>query len=187
MPKPARPLASRAVLRSAADLAAMSPEERDRRLTAIVQRCTEALTFLPAIVALSRDERRSSTGKVGDEELPELTAILDAIDAQPALFTALAPRDGGVDPDAVETEPTRRVIATLHAMAPALKAVRALDEALSDTRLRLGEQVREVTTAARAIAKANAPVNDGVRAGLAKVEALRVARVKAPVKKAKPA
>jgi len=180
--KPARPLAARPV-RSAADLAALSPADRDRLLQAIVQHCADALAYLPAVAALSREERRLSTGKVGDEELPELEAILDAMDANPGLFTALAARDGGVDPGAVETAPTRRAIDTLRAMAPALEAVRALDVALSDTRLRLGERVREVTTAARAIAKANAPVNDGVRAGLAKVEALRVARVK-PAKKA---
>lgn len=181
-PLPARPLAARAV-RSAADLAALSPADRDRCLRAIVQHCADALALLPAFVTLTRDERRASTGKVGDDELPELEALLDSVDANPGLFTALAPRDGGVDPDAVETAPTRRAIDTLRAMGPALKAVRALDEALSDTRLRLGEQVREVTTAARVIAKANAPVNDGVRAGLAKVEALRVARVKPAAKK----
>ena len=183
MPKPARKPAAPAV-RSAADLAALSPAERDRCLQAIVQHCTDALALLPAVVALTREERRVSTGKVGDDELPELDAILDAMDAQPGLFTALAARDGGVDPDVVETAPTRRAIDALRAMAPALEAVRALEAALSDTRLRLGEQVREVTTAARAIAKANAPVNDGVRAGLAKVEALRAARVKPAAKKA---
>lgn len=183
MPKPNAIHAVHTV-QSAADLAAMSPAERARCFQAVAQHCAEALALLPAVVALSRDERRRSTGKVGEDELPELEAILDAMDANPGLFVALAPRDGGVDPEAVETAPTRRAIETLRAMSPALKAVRALDEALSDTRLRLGEQVREVTTAARAIAKANAPLNDGVRAGLAKVEALRVARVKPTVKKA---
>jgi len=49
--------------------------------------------------------------------------------------------------------------------------------------MRVGEQVREVTVTARAIAKANAPADATVRAGLATVEALRSERVKPRTKK----
>jgi hypothetical protein len=185
MPKATKSTPKPAVLYTVADLTAMSPAARDRCLAAVIDHCKQALAVLPATVALSREQRRTSTGRVGDDELPELEAILDVMDTSPALFAALAARDGGEDPERVETAPTRQAIAVLRALAPVMVAVKELDDALSDTRLRLGEQVREVTTAARAIAKANAAVHDPARAGLAKVEALRVARVKPPTKKPK--
>jgi len=187
MPKTTKSTSKSTTLHTVSDLAAMSPAARDRCLAAVIDHCKQALAGLPAAVTLSREERRTSTGRVGDDELPELEAILDVVDGSPALFAALAARDRGADPERVETAPTRQAIAVLRALGPVMAAVRALDDALSDTRLRLGEQVREVTTAARAIAKANATVNDTARAGLSKVEALRVARVKPRAKKSKPA
>lgn len=187
MPKTTKSAPKPAVFYTVSDLAAISPEVRDRCLAAVIDHCRQALAVLPATVTLSREQRRTSTGRVGDDELAELEAILDVVDGSPALFAALAARDGGADPERVETAPTRQAIAVLRALGPVMAAVRELDDALSDTRLRLGEQVREVTTAARAIAKANATVNDAARAGLSKVEALRVARVKPRAKKPKPA
>lgn len=109
------------------------------------------------------------------------------VDAAPKIFTALVAKDGVVDSTRVESDLTRRAIAALRALGPATTVVRELKDALSDTRLRLGEQVRDVTTAARAIAKANAPVHEGARAGLANVEGLRAGRVKPRAKKPKPA
>lgn len=183
MPKtsPKAPTAPRAF--TIADMVAMSPGA----LTALVNEATDhvrtALRTLPVGLALGRAERRTSTGKIGDDELKELEAILDVIDASPQVFASLAPRDGGVDPAVVETAPTRRAIALLRALAPLTKAARELGNAVSDLRMRVGEQVREVTVTARAIAKANAPADATVRAGLATVEALRSERVKPRTKK----
>ena len=166
-----------------ADMVALSPEA----LTALISEATvhvrAALQTLPVGLTLGRSERRTSTGKIGDDELKELEAILDVIDASPQVFATLAPRDGGVDPAVVETAPTRRAIALLRALAPLTKAARELGNAVSDLRMRVGEQVREVTVTARAIAKANAPADATVRAGLATVEALRSERVKPRTKK----
>jgi hypothetical protein len=183
MPKSSPKASTAARVLSLAEMIALSPEA----LTALINEATEhvraALRMLPVGLALGRAERRTSTGKIGDDELKELEAILDLIDASPQVFASLASRDGGVDPAAVETAPTRRAIALLRALAPLTTAARELGNAVSDLRMRVGEQVREVTVTARAIAKANAPADATVRAGLATVEALRSARVKPRAKK----
>ncbi len=126
---------------------------------------------------MSKKDRLTSIGKVGDEELDELEAILDTVDASPHIFAALAPHDGGTDPAKVETAPARRAIALLRALGPLTAAVSTLDDTISDMRLRLGTQVREMTVPARAIAKSNASLDGKVSSGLAKVEQLRSARV----------
>jgi glycosyltransferase involved in cell wall biosynthesis len=46
-----------------------------------------------------------------------MTAILDTVDAFPAVFAAIAAKDGGADPNAVETGPARASLARKYPQA----------------------------------------------------------------------
>lgn len=128
---------------------------------------------LPTEVTLTTDERKESLGKFNASQLPEFRAVLDVVDANPAVFASLAGRDGGTDPTAVETAPARRALDVLEILMPLLTDAEQFHTVLADLRLAAGHEAREVIIAARAIGKANERYNPSVREGLQAAAALR--------------
>ncbi len=122
---------------------------------------------LPKVVTYAKDDRKNTSGRIAADELEQLVNILDVVDADPAVFSSLAAKDHGKDPNKVETEPARHAIEILEALVPLVGELEAASRQAGDLALRLGELVRSVTTPAYAIANANAPINEGLRAGIA--------------------
>lgn len=133
---------------------------------------------LPRVTSLTKDERKYTAGKIGAAEFDELDALLDVVDEHEGVFASIAAKDHGSDPRAVETEPARQALGMLRELAPLVAQLREATSEASDLALRLGEIVRDVTTPAYKIATANAPVNDALRADLAKITDKRKARRK---------
>jgi hypothetical protein len=133
------------------------------RLRDIATGCDALRRQCPATSALSTADRQASSGRFRVGEAAVLRAILDVVDARPALFSVLAAHDGGANPAAVETSPAREALARKAAADEALAAAELLVKALRDDSLVSGEAVRALTTPAYAIIKANATVDAALR------------------------
>lgn len=137
------------------------------KIVTVLNELTSATAALrrkaPSGPALSKDERQSSGGKFRTGEAEILGQLLDVVDARPALFSALAPHDGGEDPAVVETAAARDALARKVAADEAVAAAELYLRALRDYALTAGEEVRELTTPAYAIIRANAAVNASLR------------------------
>ena len=115
------------------------------------------------LARLTTDERTASGGKLRDGEDVILDELLATIDASPATFAAIASVDHGTDDARVETEPTRQALARRRALAPLAETLTRLARRVDDDVLVQAERVREVTTPAYAILKANAAVDAKLR------------------------
>jgi formiminotetrahydrofolate cyclodeaminase len=116
------------------------------------------------LASLTEEERRHSAGKLRNGEAAAMTTILDTVDAFPQAFEALAPKDNGVNPNVVETAPSRASLARSQTLAPLAIVLESLVTRVSDDML---ASAKEVTTPAYAIGKANAASNPKVRKSLA--------------------
>jgi hypothetical protein len=83
--------------------------------------------------------------------------VLDVVCVGPALFSVLAPHDGGTTPAVVETAPAR------DALACKVAAAELYVKALRDYALTADEEVRALTTTAYAIIRANTAVDASLR------------------------
>jgi hypothetical protein len=119
------------------------------------------------LASLTEEERRHSAGKLRNGEAAAMTTILDTVDAFPQAFEALAPKDNGVNPNVVETAPSRASLARSQTLAPLAIVLESLVTRVSDDMLASAASAKEVTTPAYAIGKANAASNPKVRKSLA--------------------
>ncbi len=108
---------------------------------------------------LTDDERLHSNGKLRLKEPEAMVAVLDAIDVAPGVFGALAPHDHGVDPEAVETGPSRAAVARYQTLAPLVQALDQLVRDVGDDALVAASLAKDVTVPGYAILRANAPIN----------------------------
>lgn len=115
------------------------------------------------LARLTAEERLHSSGKLREGEDRAILALFDTIDKFPATFQALADRDGGVDPSAVETAPARAALERRALLAPLVTELEELHAAVSDDVLSCAETAKAVSGPAYAIAKANAPVDAKLR------------------------
>jgi len=138
-----------------------------------VQKLSAAVKALAAqvgamgLAGLTSEQRQTSMGKLRVGEADAIETIFDAMDAFPQVFVALAPRDGGVDPNAVETAPARAALAQSLALAPVLKSVQALEQTLSDAVIAYAEQAKQVSVPAYRIGAASAPVDAALAKAMA--------------------
>ncbi|MEO7331215.1 MAG: hypothetical protein ABI193_21750, partial [Minicystis sp.] len=113
------------------------------------------------------EERKHTTGRFRDGESSAITAVLDAADAFPSFFAALAARDHGKDDAIFESQPTRDDLARRDHLARLFGALDPVTQGVSDTVLGLGERVREVSAPTYAIARLAATMSPKLRAKLA--------------------
>lgn len=64
--------------------------------------------MFPEVSGLAKNDRLSSAGKMGLKEAVALRSVIDAMDAEPAIFGVLADEDEGHDPGKLETALIRR-------------------------------------------------------------------------------
>lgn len=82
---------------------AVTVEELQKRAAKAKALLDELRALFPEAHPLTRDDRRLSQGKMGEEEAEALRGVVDAMDLQPALFDSLADEDEGHDPNKLET------------------------------------------------------------------------------------
>lgn len=89
------------------------------------------------------------------------------MDAFTGVFAPLAAKDGGTDPNAVETAPARTALAEALALQPLADAIEAVAGRVSDAVLALATQAKEVSVPAYAIGKAGAASSPALRKTMA--------------------
>ena len=136
------------------------------RVKVAIAHIAEARKIMSELVGLTADQRVGSQGRmrVGEEET--LGQILDVVDARPALFTSLADKDGGNDPEIFETDLLREHLAEIAALAPLKQAADSFASLVDDSVLSAGAHVRPVTLAAYHIAKTHAATDAGIAEGM---------------------
>lgn len=115
------------------------------------------------IASKTAEERLYSNGKLREGEIPVQGVILDTMDKFPGLFASLAARDHGEDDDVLETGPARAALGRLVLLKPLQEELEKLLTRVSDDILESAELVKDVTTPAYAIIKANQAISPDVR------------------------
>jgi hypothetical protein len=118
----------------------------------------EVSALLPGLVAMTDEEVRQSDGKFKHGEADALASVLDAADARPAVFEALAAKDGGKDPNKLETGLLRERLERIALLTRVQAALAKVD--VSHSILHEGEDVKPVLLAGYHIGKVNAPHDD---------------------------
>jgi hypothetical protein len=133
----------------------------DAQVTELATLVTNALALANqmGLVALSAEERAHSMGRLRANEPEAMTSIFDAMDAFPNTFEPLAAKDGGTDPNLVETEPARADLARAEQLAPIAKDLAKLHTLVIDDVMASGQAAKEVSVPAYAIGKAGAAAN----------------------------
>ena len=149
------------------DILTASPQAVGARVDEAIALIQQAEALLAGLIELSDDERRHTAGRLRDGESAAITAVLDAADANPGAFAALAEQDHGTDATRFETQPTRDDLARREHLARLVSALGPLTTRSSDTLLAVGTRIREVSTPAYAIARIAATVNPKLRSKLA--------------------
>ncbi len=138
------------------------PAKVARDVLALLTQIEQKLDSLD-LARLTTDERINSAGKLREGEDDVLDELLAAIDASPQTFASIATLDHGTDDAVVETEPTRQALARRRILAPVSETLARLARRVDDDVLAQGALVREVTTPAYAILRANAAVDAKLR------------------------
>ncbi len=113
--------------------------------------------------ALTDEERAHTMGKLRVGEDAAMTCIFDTIDGYPAIFESLANRDGGSDPNVVETQPSRNALARSETLAPLAIAIDKLAQIVGDGIIGEANTAKELSVPAYAIGKALAATNAKLR------------------------
>ena len=129
----------------------------------------QMLELLPGATNLTDQERRESDGKFRVGEAAALASVLEAADARAELFSSLADKDGGHDPNSFETDFLREELVRIEVLGRAQAALERLNTgaAVSDSILRMGEQVKPVLLAAYHLGKLNAQHDTTLRSKMA--------------------
>ena len=124
-----------------------------------------AKTALAAVdlAKLTADERLHTSGRLREGEDRAIVALLDAMDKHAPTFQALADRDGGTDPRAVETAPVRSALERRALLAPLAEELEELLTAVNDDVLACADKAKALSVPAYAIARANATVDAKLR------------------------
>ena len=109
--------------------------------------------MFPEVSGLAKNDRLSSAGKMGLKEAVALRSVIDAMDAEPAIFGVLADEDEGHDPGKLETALIRDRFDRHQAYAGVAAELEALAALFSDAALEMGALVKPVSLAAYEIAK----------------------------------
>lgn len=143
------------------------PADVGRRVDEAIALLSQVGEALGALEELREDARKFSNGRLRDTESKAISTVLNAADAYPHLFVALAAKDHGVNDEVFETQPTRDDLARRDHLARLAGALDPIADGVSDTLLALGSRVREVSTPMYAIARVAATVHPKLRAALA--------------------
>jgi hypothetical protein len=145
-------------------------------VTAFEAQVAKALTSANALLAalkalgcpvLTDQERLHTMGKLREGEPVAMNAVFDTVDANPVVFASLAEKDGGTDPTAVETQPSRDALTEAEALSPLVDVLAQMHTIVSDGMIANGQFAKELSVPAYAIGKAIAVTNKTVRASLA--------------------
>jgi hypothetical protein len=149
---------------------AKSTTSFDAALTTIQQHlgAIEKVIGSLALGAMSDDERLHAGGGLRKGEQDSMTCLFDAADAIPGPFMSLADKDGGKDPEKLETYPARDALARAVAISPVTAKLDLIRRALGDDLLTSLHDAREFASSLYMIAKANAPANAKLKARIAK-------------------
>ena len=150
-----------------ADILTMPLPELKRRVNEALVYFTKIDELLPGLLELTDDAKTHSSGHYRNNEAESLTGVLDVADKKPAVFDALADKDGGNDPKRFEPELIRDRLQRVIILGPLVDAALELAGPLSDTRLHLSNLTRPVLLAMYEIVKPQAK-HDVVIASLAK-------------------
>lgn len=137
-----------------------------QKLVASVAQVGAAVDAL-GLPALTDEERRTAIGKLRAGEADAMVAIFDAMDAFPGVFAPLAAKDGGVDPNKLETEPAREALADSQSLGPLADELQTVAARVADAVLALATQAKEVSVPAYAIGKAGAASDAKLRKAMA--------------------
>ncbi len=137
------------------------------RVDRAIELVAELNELLPDLVQLDLIARKHSIGKLRDGETDAMRSVLDAADAEPEYFRALAGKDHGGDPKRFETGPSREALHQRDELARLHKVLRGFSLRLSDSILALGAEAREVTNAAYHIARVNSDADPKLKTLLA--------------------
>ena len=142
-----------------------------RTLKARVDRAVELVhemdELLSDLIELDVTTRKHSIGKLREGETDAMRAVLDAADAEPDYFRALAGKDHGGDERRFETAPSREALDKRDELCRLQGVLRPFALRLSDTILHLGAEAREVTNAAYHIARVNSDADPKLKTHLA--------------------
>lgn len=128
------------------------PELRSRVAEALVL-FTKLYALLPGLIELTDEAKRHSSGHFRANEAESLTGLLDVADKRPAVFQALADKDGGTDPTRFEPEILRDRLERAIVLGPLVTAALDFASPASDTRLHLSNLTRPVLLAMYEIVK----------------------------------
>ncbi len=162
----AKPRIRALVRKTLAPINDVSLADVGQRVDRAIALIDDATAALGPLASLGDDARRHSNGRLKNGEEAAVASVLDAGDAFPTLFAALADKDRGKDDTIFESAPTRDALSRRTQIARLVAALEPLSQAVSDTLLSLGEDVREVAVPAYAIARVAATVNPALRAKL---------------------
>jgi hypothetical protein len=116
---------------------------------------------------LTDEERLHTMGKLRVGEDKAMNAVFDTMDANPVVFESLADKDGGTDPNTVETQPARDALTEAEALSPLVDVLAEMHTIVSDGMIANGQFAKELSVPAYAIGKALAVTNKTIRTQLA--------------------
>ena len=130
--------------------------ELKQRVEQAVQLLEQIDDVLPGLVALTDEAKAVSVGNYRDGEAEALSGVLDVAAKKPALFEALADKDGGADPKVFEPEVIRDRLDRAILLGGVIAKAKEVVGPLSDTRVHLGNQTRPVLLAMYELVKPQA-------------------------------
>jgi hypothetical protein len=158
---------TRSKRKSGASGAGASLADLKSRVSKALALADQIEALFPEAVSLSTDDRMHSQGKLRMGEDKALLAVLDGIDAEPAVFSSLADKDQGHDDKVVETDLLRERLARMTQYSKVSDALGSVAALLGDTALATGDQVKPIALAAYAIAKPVAENDKTMRTAIA--------------------
>jgi hypothetical protein len=142
-----------------ATLSEMSIDELRTRAEKARALLTQVAALLPGLVSLSVDERKHSNGKFQVGEVAAMKKLLVAAGKHPAVFTMLANKDGGKDPNAFEPQPAIDDLDRVAALQDLANDAESLAQTLGDTLLAFGSDARDVGVPVHAVINANKSID----------------------------
>jgi hypothetical protein len=125
--------------------------------------------LFPEAQEMPQDDRQRSQGRFGLEESEGMRGVVDAMEAEPAVFASLADRDGGNDPKRLETELLRDRLDQHDAYLELAADTESFARALNDRALEIGALVAPPLRAGYEIAKPVSKNNPVIRRKIAKM------------------
>jgi hypothetical protein len=119
------------------------------------------------LASLTVEERAHSNGKLREGEADAVSTVFDAVDAVPGVFASLADKDGGSDPEVVETAPARAALARSQQLAPFVALIETIGQRASDDVLASASTAKALSIPAYAIGRTNASLNKPLRTAIA--------------------